>query len=85
MVLSLHNLAKELGMENTVFENVTGLDDTVKEHRTSAKDIALMSRELIKHEKIFEYTSIYEDYLRKGTDKELWLVNTNKLVRFTQP
>jgi len=44
--------------------------------------MSIMAKELIKHEKVLEFTSIYEDYLRKGTDREFWLVNTNKLVRF---
>ena len=49
---------------------------------TSARDIAIMSRELLKYEKITEFTGKYEDYLRKDTKKPFWLVNTNKLVRF---
>ena len=44
--------------------------------------MSIIAKELVKHEKVFEFTSIYEDYLRKGTKRELWLVNTNKLVRF---
>ena len=71
--------ATELGMENTVFENTNGLDDTTENHVTSAKDIAIMSRELIKHEKITEYSSIWMDTIRNG---EFGLTNTNRLVRF---
>ncbi len=76
----MNKRAKELGMNDTNFKNPHGLDDA--NHYSSAYDMMLVARELAKHEKLFEYTSIYEDYLRKGTDKELWLVNTNKLVRF---
>ena len=71
--------ATELGMENTVFENTNGLDDTTENHVTSANDIAIMSRELIKHEKITEYSSIWMDTIRNG---EFGLTNTNRLVRF---
>ncbi len=76
--------AKELGMENTHFVNCTGLDDdeTAKEHRTSAYDIALMSRELLtKHPDIKKYTTIWMDTIRDGS---FGLSNTNKLVRFYQ-
>lgn len=76
----MNKRAKELGLKDTQFKNPHGLDDA--NHYSSAYDMSLIAKELVKHEKIFEYTSIYEDYLRKGTDKELWLVNTNKLVRF---
>lgn len=71
--------AEELGMKNTFFENTNGLDDTVTKHLTSARDIAIMSRELIKHEKILEYSSIWMDTIRNG---EFGLTNTNRLVRF---
>ena len=76
----MNDKAKELGLADTNFKNVHGLDDA--NHYSSAYDMAMMARELIKHKTVLEYTSIYEDYLRKGTDKEFWLVNTNKLVRF---
>lgn len=76
----MNKRAKELGLTDTQFKNPHGLDDA--NHYSSAYDMSLIAKELVKHEKVFEYTSIYEDYLRKGTDKELWLVNTNKLVRF---
>ncbi|GAA3405354.1 D-alanyl-D-alanine carboxypeptidase family protein [Paenibacillus hodogayensis] len=72
--------AKQLGMENTHFVNVNGLP--AENHYTSAYDIALMSRELLKHEGITKYTGQYQDYLRKDSEKPFWLVNTNKLVRF---
>lgn len=78
----MNNRAKELGLENTNFKNVTGLE--AENHYSSAHDMAIMARELIKHEKILEFTGTYEDYLRENTDKKFWLVNTNKLVRFYQ-
>ena len=74
--------AKELGMEDTHFVNCTGLDDgpDAKAHRTSAHDIALMSRELlVNHPDIKKYTTIWMDSIRDGT---FGLSNTNKLVRF---
>ena len=71
--------ARELGMENTNFENTNGLDDTTENHVTSAKDIAIMSRELIKYPKITEYSSIWMDTVRNG---EFGLTNTNRLIRF---
>lgn len=72
--------ASELSLENTSFQNTNGLP--VANHFTSAHDLAVIAKELLKYENITSYTGIYEDYLRKGTDKEFWLVNTNKLVRF---
>ncbi|AWB45064.1 D-alanyl-D-alanine carboxypeptidase [Paenibacillus sp. CAA11] len=72
--------ARELGMKDTHFVNPNGLP--VEGHYSSAHDIALMSRELLKHEFITKYTGAYQDYLRKDTEKPFWLVNTNKLVRF---
>ena len=78
-VQKMNARAAELGMKNTYFENTNGLDDTVTKHLTSARDIALMSRELIKHEKILEYSSIWMDTIRNG---EFGLTNTNRLVRF---
>ena len=78
-VLMMNKRAAELGMKNTNFENVTGLDDDTVDHRTSARDIAIMSRELISHEKILEYSSIWQDSIRDG---EFTLTNTNRLVRF---
>lgn len=79
-VSMMNERAKQLGLTDTVFKNPHGLDDA--NHYSSAYDMMLIAKELSKHEKVFEYTSIYEDYLRKGTSKELWLVNTNKLTRF---
>ena len=79
-VKMMNDRAKELGLQDTNFKNCHGLDDA--NHYSSAYDMAITAKELVKHEKIFEFTSIYEDYLRKGTDRSFWLVNTNKLVRF---
>ena len=75
-VAAMNEKAKSLGMEDTTFLNCNGLDE--EGHITSAYDVALMSRELIKHEKIFDYTSIWIDYLRGG---ETQIVNTNKLLK----
>ena len=69
--------AQELGMENTHFMNTNGLDED--DHYSSARDVAIMSRELIKHKTIFNYTSIWMDTLRGG---KFQLANTNKLIRF---
>lgn len=76
----MNNKVKELGLKDTVFKNPHGLDDA--NHYSTAYDMAQIARELVKHEKVLKFTSIYEDYLRKGTKREFWLVNTNKLVRF---
>ena len=78
-VSAMNERAKQLGMTNTHFDNPTGLDDTTDTHLTTARDIAIMSRELLKHQFIEEYTTIWMDTLRNG---ETELVNTNKLVRF---
>lgn len=77
-VQMMNDKAKELGMENTTFINCHGLD--TDGHLTTARDIALMSRELIlKHEDIKKYTTIWMDTIRSG---EFGLTNTNKLIRF---
>ena len=81
-VEAMNNRAKELGMEDTTFVNCTGLDDAedAANHRTSAHDIALMSRELLKnHQDITKFTTIWMDTIRNG---EFGLSNTNKMVRF---
>ena len=75
----MNQKAKELKLQNTNFVNPTGLDE--KNHYSSAYDMAIIAKELLNYEKILTYTSIYEDYLRKGTDREYWLVNTNKLIK----
>ena len=76
----MNDKARELGAKNTNFKNSTGLD--IEGHYSTAYDMAIMARELIRHQKILEFSSIYEDYLRKGTANSFWLVNTNKLVRY---
>lgn len=79
LIKALNDRAKELGMNDTHFENCTGLDDTATNHLTSAYDVGLMSVELLKHELIQKYTTVWMDSLRDGKTQ---LVNTNKLVRF---
>jgi D-alanyl-D-alanine carboxypeptidase (penicillin-binding protein 5/6) len=76
---AMNKRASELGMVNTKFENATGLDDDTLDHKTTARDIAIMSRELLKHEKVTDYTTIWMDTIRNG---EFGLTNTNRLVRF---
>ncbi|MBQ8175302.1 MAG: D-alanyl-D-alanine carboxypeptidase [Clostridia bacterium] len=71
--------AQQLGMENTHFENTNGLDDTTTQHYTSARDVAIMSRALIAHPLILQYSSIWMDSIRDGA---FGLTNTNRLVRF---
>lgn len=78
-VTRMNKRAAELGMKNTVFKNTNGLDDTDTGHVTSARDIAIMSRELIKHPKILEYSGIWMDTIRNGA---FGLTNTNRLIRF---
>ena len=75
-VQRMNERAAELGMADTVFKNCNGLDE--EGHLTSAYDVAVMSRALMAHERIFDYTLIWIDYVRNG---ETQLVNTNKLVR----
>ncbi len=78
-VEKMNRRAEQLGMKNTRFENVTGLDDTAKEHLTSARDIAIMSRELIQYDMVLKYSSLWMDSIRDGA---FGLTNTNRLVRF---
>ena len=78
-VARMNQRAAEIGMTNTHFENATGLDDDTVKHLTSAYDIALMSRELLKHELITKYSTIWMDTIRNG---EFGLTNTNRLIRF---
>ena len=75
-VAQMNKKAKSLGMKETVFKNCNGLDEDG--HVTSAYDVAVMSRELIKHKKIFDYSKIWMDNLRGGKTQ---LVNTNKLLK----
>ncbi len=75
-VAQMNEKAQQLGMNDTVFKNCNGLDE--EDHVTSAYDVALMSRELIRHEKVFDYALTWMDSVRGG---ETQLVNTNKLIR----
>ena len=75
----MNEKSKELNLKNTNFINSTGLDE--ENHYSSALDMALIARELVKHKKILEFSSTYEDYLRQNTNKKFWLVNTNKLIK----
>lgn len=79
-VKRMNDKVNDLGLKNTHFTNSTGLP--AKNHYSSAYDMAMMAKELLKYEEITNYTSIYEDYLRENTDKKFWLVNTNRLVKF---
>ncbi|SFX02922.1 D-alanyl-D-alanine carboxypeptidase (penicillin-binding protein 5/6) [Thermoactinomyces sp. DSM 45891] len=81
-VAMMNKRAVQLGLKDTKFQNPNGLP--VADHYSSAYDIALLSRELLKHPEITKYTSMYQDYLRQDSKKPFWLVNTNKLVRFYQ-
>lgn len=76
----LNKRLKEIGAVNTNFVNAHGLD--AEGHYSTARDMSIIARELLKHEKILEYTSIYEEYLEKNDGSRIWLVNTNKLVRY---
>ena len=75
----MNERAKDLGLNDTHFNNVHGLDD--ENHYSSPNDMAIIGRELIKHNKILNYSSIYEEYLRKNDGTNIWMVNTNKLLK----
>ncbi|WP_017472242.1 D-alanyl-D-alanine carboxypeptidase family protein [Amphibacillus jilinensis] len=79
-VKAMNEKVEQLDLKHTHFKNTTGLP--AKEHYSSALDMAMIARELLKYDFITDYTSIYEDYLRKGTEDEFWLVNTNRLIKF---
>lgn len=76
----MNDKVKELGLKNTHFVNPTGLDE--ENHYSSAYEMAMIAKELLNHEQILEFSSVYEDYIRIDTPNKFWLVNTNKLVRF---
>ncbi len=78
-VALMNKRAKELGMKNSHFENTNGLDDTTENHVISARDIAIMSAELMEHSTILKYTTIWQDSIRNGS---FVLTNTNRLIRF---
>ena len=77
-VKKMNEKVKSLGLKNTHFKNCTGLDE--EGHYSSAYDMAVIAQELLKHEEILKFSSLYEDYLRTDTDNKFWLVNTNKVV-----
>lgn len=77
-VKMMNDRAKELGLKNTNFKNPHGLEEA--NHYSSAYDMSKIALELVKHPEVLEFSGIYEDYLRKGTKREFWLVNTNKVV-----
>ena len=79
-VAIMNQRAKELGMTNTTFKNCNGLP--CEGHLSTARDIATMSLELLKHKKILEYSSIYMETISEGRKTPIELVNHNKLVRF---
>ncbi len=79
-VKMMNDKVKELGLKDTNFKNCTGLDED--DHYSTAYDLAMIAKELLTHQQIFDYSSVYEDYLRTDTPNKFWLVNTNKLVRF---
>lgn len=79
-VVKMNKRANELGMTNTVFKNCTGLPE--KDHLSSARDVAIMSAELLKHEEYFKWSTIWMDELKHEKDgRSTELVNTNKLIR----
>ena len=78
-VKKMNKKVEDLGLKNTHFANSTGLDQD--KHYSSAYDMALIARELLRYEDILKFSSVYEDYLRVDTPNKFWLVNTNKLVR----
>jgi len=79
-VSMMNKKVEELGLKNTKFQNTTGLP--VNDHYSTAYDMAIMAKELLRYEEITDFTKMYESYLREDTDKKFWLVNTNKLVKF---
>lgn len=74
----MNDKVKELGLKNTVFKNSTGLDE--EGHYSTAYDLSVIARELLNHDEILRFSSVYEDYIRKDTPNKFWLVNTNKVV-----
>lgn len=79
-VSRMNSRAKELGCKNTNFKNVHGLDE--EGHYSTAYDMSLIAKELLKHEQILKYTSTYEAYLNKPNGTSTWMVNTNKLIKY---
>ena len=79
-VKRMNSKAKDLGLKNTHFMNCVGFDE--EGAYSTAYDMALISRELLKHKKILDYSSMYESYIRENTSNKTWITNTNKLVKF---
>ena len=79
-VKKMNQKIRSLGLKNTQFKNSTGLDEDG--HYSSAYDMAIIARNLLNHEQILQFSSVYEDYLREDTENKFWLDNTNKLVRY---
>ena len=76
----MNEKATSLGLTNTHFANPHGLDN--EDHYSTAREMSILGKELLKYPDILKYTSIYEDYLTKPDGSQIWLVNTNRLVRF---
>ena len=76
----MNDKAKELGLSNTTFKNPHGLDEDG--HMTTARDLSIIAKELVKHKDILKFTSTYEEYMTKPNGEKFWLVNTNNLIRF---
>ncbi|ATH92246.1 D-alanyl-D-alanine carboxypeptidase family protein [Bacillus glycinifermentans] len=79
-VKRMNEKAAELGLKDTSFKNTTGLPK--EGHYSTAYDMAVMAKELLKYDQVTKFTGTYEDYLRENTDKKFWLVNTNRLIKF---
>lgn len=78
-VKRMNDEAKRLGLKHTHFNNPTGLPS--ENHYSTAHDMAVMAKALLRYPDVLKYTSLYEDYLRENTDNKFWLVNTNKMIK----
>ena len=76
----MNEKSKELGLKNSNFANVHGLDN--ENHYSCPYDMSLIAQALLKYDSILKYTSTYEDYLKKNDGSSIWLVNTNKLIKY---
>ena len=79
-VKKMNERVKSLGLSNTNFENVHGLHS--ENHYSCPNDMAVIAKELLKHKEILDYSSIYEEYLKKNDGTKIWMVNTNKLIKY---
>lgn len=79
-VKMMNEKATSLGLSHTSFKNVHGLDD--EGHYSCAHDMAFIARELLRHDLILKYSSIYEDYIKHPDGTNTWIVNTNKLINY---